>query len=247
MSFHHIVSELLPPLAFILQVAIVLGMIRRKLVTIFPFFFTYTIGVLCTEVPLAFLPYGHNAYALVYWSGEAIAIVLGFAVIFEVLRHILPSSPTGRSVLNTVWALAVVAAIIALVMLVWNKPDVDRDRLLEITVFAERSLRFLQVSLLIVVIAFMSVLGLTWEHESLGILVGFGLYAAVALVVFEFGFHLRLMSTTAFALLDSAGYEGALLIWTFYILCSRQRQSVDHLPETDLAEWNDVLRRYVSQ
>jgi hypothetical protein len=45
-------------------------------------------------------------------------------------------------------------------------------------ILQERSARFLQVCLLIVAIAMMSRLGLTWHHYSLGIAAGFGVYSA---------------------------------------------------------------------
>lgn len=241
MSVHYVLSEFLSFFPFILQGAIALVMIRRKLVTIFPFFFSYTIGVLCTDVPLTFLPYGHRAYSTVYWSGEALAISLGFTVIFEILRHILPSHPSLTLLMNLVFFGATVAAVIVVLILVSAKPGTGTDWLLEDIVLAERFLRFLQASLLMVVIALMSVLGLTWQHESLGILAGFGVYSSVALVVFEFGYHLHLMSTTAFMLLDSAGYNVAVLIWAFYILRPRQRTTVEHPQNADLAKWINTL------
>jgi hypothetical protein len=105
----------------------------------------------------------------------------------------------------------------------------------------------LQTSLLIVVIALMSALGLTWQHESLGILAGFGIYSAMALAAFEFGAHLRWMSLIAFSLVNSAGYNVAVLIWAFYILRPRRTKPIERLPNDDLEEWNDALSSYVSQ
>jgi hypothetical protein len=242
-SFHHLVTEILAFLPFILQGAIAFVMIRRKLISIFPFFFSYTAVIESTGLVLIFLPYNHRAYSLVYWASETLAILLGFAVIFEILRHILPLSPSLMVLLNVVVILAVLAALIAINILVWAKPGAQTDWLLNDIVLAERCLRFLQASLLIVMIALMSVLALTWHHKSLGILAGFGVYSAVALVVYEFGYHLHLMSTSAFLLLNSAGYNVAVLIWAFYLLRSPTRPSTPstHLEDAELAGWINAL------
>lgn len=247
MSFMHFVTDVLWLLPLILQAAIALVMIRRKLVTIFPFFFTYTTGVFSKEIALMFVPYGRHAYALIYWYAEALVALLGFAVIFEILWNILPPSGSLKFVLNVVWILASVTAIVALLMLIWAEPGNGRDRVLEVIVLAERSVRFLQASLLIVVIALMSRLGLTWHHESVGITAGFGMYSAVALAVYQFGYHLHLMSTTAFLLLNSGAYNLATVIWAFYILRPVRVTPVSHLPKADLAEWNSAVTDYVNR
>jgi hypothetical protein len=247
MSFHHLVVEILWLLPLILQGAIALVMIQRKLVAVFPFFFSYTIVVFSKEIALRFTPYGRHEYALIYWYGESLSILLGFAVIFEILRNILPASFSLKVLINVVSVLGVVAAFTAVMMLLGPGPGAGRDRVLEIIVLAERSLRFLQASFLIVVIALMSRLGLTWFHESVGITAGFGVYSGLALAVYQFGYHLHLMSTGAFLLLNSGGYNLAAMIWAFYILRPVRVTPVEHLPKADLAEWNSAVTDYVNQ
>src|SRR4029077_12254048 len=111
----------------------------------------------------------------------------------------------------------------------------------------ERSVRFLQSSLLIVVIALMSRLGLSWHQESVGIAAGFGVYSALALACFELGAHLHVISQLALALVNSAAYNLAVLIWAFYILRPSRVTPVEDLPKTDLAEWNSAVTDYVNQ
>ena len=222
-------------------------MIRRKLVIVFPFFFSYAAVIVCTSSVLIFVRYGHRGYSLMYWLSEILAISLGFMVIFEILRHILSPVVSLSFLLNAVAVLAAFSAVIAVMILVSAKPDPAIDWLLKDIVLAERYLRLFQASLLIVVIAFMSVLGLTWRHESLGILTGFGVYSVVALVVYEFGYQLHWMSTTAYVRLNSAGYDAAVLIWAFYILPRRRRMPPDSLPNADLEEWNNTFDNYLKR
>jgi len=247
MSFSHLVTKTLWVLPLALQMVIALGILRRKLLTIFPVFFGYTAVVLCTDVALMFLPYSRRIYALVYWWGEALAVVLGLAVIFEILGNVLAPSPSLRFVLSSVWILGIIAAVTSLLMLFLTNGTAGADRVFEFIIMAERSARFLQACLLIAVIALMSRLGLTWHHYSVGIAAGFGVYSALALAGFELRAHLHLISHATLALLNSAAYNLATIIWAWYILRPRRGTPVEHLPKANLAEWNSAVSEYVDQ
>jgi hypothetical protein len=247
MSFPHLVSKILWILPLALQISIALVMWRRKLVSQFPVFFSYTVVVLSRESLLLFLESQRRLYAFVYWSGEIFAVLLGLAVIFEILRHILPPNPSFKFVLNSVWALAGIAAIASLLMLILSEGGTGADRVFESIILAERSARFLQACLLIAVIALMSRLGLTWHDYSVGIAAGFGVYSALALAGLEFRAHLHFMSDTALVLLNSAAYNVAAVIWAYYILRPWRGTPVEYLPNANLAEWNNAVGDYVNQ
>ncbi|MGH9517242.1 MAG: hypothetical protein ACRD3P_16365 [Terriglobales bacterium] len=227
-----------------LQSTILFAMLRRRLVGSFPLFFSYTAVVLCHDIILFFLRKG-RLYFLIYWWGETLAVLLGLAVIFEILVHILPRSPSLRFVLRSVLIFSAIAAFAALLILILTKSGGEYDSLLRVLVMGERSVRFLQSSLLVVVIALMSRLGLSWHQESVGIAAGFGIYSAIALVGLELGAHLHVISHVALALVVSAAYTLATIIWAFYILFPARVTPVEHLPKTDLAEWNSAVTDYV--
>ena len=229
-----------------LQIAVMFVMLRRRLVGSFPLFFSYTVVIVCRESILLFLRKG-GLYFLIYWWGEALSILLGLAVIFEILAHILPKSPSLKFVLNSVVIFGAIAAVAALLILVLAKPGEGNAPLLEVIVMGERSVRFLQSSLLIVLIALMSRLGLSWHQESVGIAAGFGMYSSLALAGFELGGHLHMISTATLVLVNSAAYNLAAIIWAFYILRPLRVTPVEHLPKTDLAEWNSAVTDYVDQ
>jgi hypothetical protein len=229
-----------------LQTAIMFVMLRRRLIGSFPLFFSYTAVVVCREFILLFLRKGH-LYFLIYWWGETLAILVGLAVIFEILAHILPRSPSLRFVLRSVLIFSAIAAVAALLILVTDNSVGENDPLLRVLVMGERSVRFLQSSLLVVVIALMSRLGLSWRQESVGITAGFGIYSAIALLGFELGVHLHVISQLGLALTNSAAYNLATMIWAFYILLPARVTPVEHLPKTDLAEWNSAVTDYVNQ
>lgn len=245
MSFPYL-TKILWLIPLFLQTAIIFVMLRRKQIRSFPLFFTYTVVVVSRDLILFFLKKG-TLYFLIFWWGETLAILLGLAVIFEVLVRILPKSPSLKFVLNSVLIFSAIAAVAALLILVLAKTDGGTDRVLEVMMMGERSVRFLQSSLLIVLIALMSRLGLSWHQASVGIAAGFGMYSAIALAGFELGIHLHAISGSALALINSAAYNLAAIIWAFYFLRTLPVTPVEHLPKTDLAEWNSAVTDYVNQ
>jgi len=246
MSFPHLVTMTLWVIPLVLQAVIALVMVRRELIATFPIFFSYTVLVLSGDIALLFLKTS-NIYGAIYWCEDALAVLLGVAVIFEILGHILPSSPFLGFVLKSIWIFSAIAGVVAVLMLVLTSGGAPEDRVVEFIFLAERSARFLQASLFIVVIALMSRLGLTWRHYSVGIAAGFGIYSGVALAGFELRGHLHLVSDATFALLNSAAYNVAALIWAFYILRPWPETAVERLPNTNLAEWNEAVGGYINQ
>ena len=247
MTFSGFLIKILWLTPLILQTVILIVMLRRKLVVSYPLFFIYTIVIVCREFILLFLKKG-TVYFLVYVWGETLAVLLGLAVIFEILAHILPKSSLFRFVRNSVFIFGAIAAVAALLILIFSEPrGGGKYPLSQVIGMAERSVRFLQSSLLVVVVALMSRLGLSWQQESVGIAAGFGVYSALALACFELGIHLHAISGATLALVNSAAYNLAAIIWALAILQPRRVTPLVHLPKTDVAEWNSAVTDYVHQ
>jgi hypothetical protein len=202
--------------------------------------------VFSREVILLFLPYPGDLYSLVWFCGEALAVLLGLGVILEAIRHLIPPYPFLKLALKSAWILGTIAAATAVLMLLFTR-GYGADRVFESIILTERSARFLQVCLLVVVIALMSRLGLTWHNYSLGIVVGFGVYAALDLAILELRAHLHIMSDALFVLLKPAAYNLATVIWALYFLPAWRTKPVGQLPNTNLREWNDAVTGYIDQ
>jgi hypothetical protein len=230
----------------VLQYSIAAAMLRRQLIRIFPIFFTYTVWVSARETALLFIRYPSNLYASVYLWGDALAVLLGIGVIVEAIHLIFPSHPLLRRLLRSVWIFAMIAAVMSLLLLISARAS-GPDPALEWILLLERSARLLQASMLVVVTAFMSRLGLRWHHYLVGIVVGFGVYSALDLAALEFRGHLHLVTGVTYALLQSSAYNLGAIIWAFYFLRPWRQETIDRLPETDLAEWNDAVTDHIKQ
>jgi hypothetical protein len=247
MTFSHLLSKTLWVFPLALQLAIAFVMWRRKLVRIFPIFFGYTVLVVSRDIVLLFLHNPGPAYFFVYWWGDALAVLLGLGVIFEALRNIFPPYPFLRVVLKSVWILGGIAAVTAVLMLVFSNGGTGAERVFESMILLERPARFLQVCLLIIVITLMSRLGLSWHQYSLGIVAGFGIYSALDLLTLELRGHLHFVTDATFVLVRPAAYNLGAIIWAAYFLPRWSRTPVEHLPKNNLAEWNEAVTDYVDQ
>lgn len=247
MNFSRLLTSALWFLPLALQSAIAVSMLYRGLMWQFPFFFTYTVFVCARDLVLTSLSYGGNSYATVYWWGEAGAVLLALVVIFEIAFHLIGRYPFLRFILQALAVAGVVAGIAALAMLFWTQGPAGANLALDRIILAERSVRFLQACLLVLMLALMSRLGLTWRNYALGIAAGFGVHSALDLILLELRAHLHALPDNSFVLLRSTAYNLGVLIWAAYFLLPAGRPPVNRLPDNDLAQWNDELNQKVDK
>jgi hypothetical protein len=247
MNFSRLSTSVLWLLPLTMLVVIAFVIWRRGLVGRFPLFFSYTLLLPARDAALYFLPRPGDRYSSVYWWGEGVAVLLSLGVVFELVGHFVRPYPFLRFLLRVLSVAGVIAGALALALLIWGKGPTGADLAFEWIILQERSARFLQVCLLIVAIAMMSRLGLTWHHYSLGIATGFGVYSALDLTLLELRAHLHVVTDAAFVLLRPAAYNLGVLIWAFYFLRPQSGNPVDRLPGSDLANWNDALTEHVDK
>jgi hypothetical protein len=247
MRLSHLATSVFWFLPVVLQSLVAFIMFRRRLVRQFHVFFSFNLFVPARDVALYFLPFSGNLYSAVFWWGEAVGIILELGVIAENIWHFIRPYPFLRRFSKLLAAAVLIAAVAAFGMLIWVNGPSGTDLALERIILLERSATFLQVCMLVVAIALMSRLALTWHSYSVGIAAGFGVYAALDLVLLELRAHLHALSDTAFVLMRSAAYNLGVAIWAFYFLRPQFGTPVDRLPGSELATWNDTVRPHVNK
>jgi hypothetical protein len=249
MKVPHAITLALWIAPIVVQSFIVIVMLHRKLVEIFPVFFTYSVLVPAREILLLFVRNHLDLYSRIYWFSEAIVVALSLGVIYEVIWHLIrPYSFLRRFAFDFFWIVAAVALGLGLIMFLSSSRSIQPDPLLEIIIMAERSVRFLQACWLIVLVLLMSRLGLTWQHYAIGIATGFGVFSASDLALLELQAHLHLITYETLAVLNSTAYNVAVTIWALHFVASRPRKAiVESLPDTEIARWNQVLSEYLKK
>ena len=215
----------------------------------YPFFFSYaTLQVLRSLIELALRGNSYQSYRIYfgfYWTAEAVIVLLNFAVLYEVARSVLrpyPSLPPWVRALplHAVGAVAALGIVFASLQTVTD-PSWIVARILILETIA----RFAQATLLLLLFALAAFFRLQWKHLSLGIALGFGLYACVCLAAVAMRGHFGPRQDFIFALINSLAYNCACVIWLAYAF---QRESAPvttkiapQRAELKLADWNRAL------
>jgi hypothetical protein len=230
----------------ILQAGAAILMLRRKMHAELPMFFSYLVfKVALTAILFPLRRYApHYFYA--YWIGEAISLILGLAVIYEVFSGILKRyDAINRLGLllyrGTAVLLLVVAAITAA-----TGPGLSTPHMIEGILTLERGVRIMQVGLLFFVFIFASYLGLSWRNHLFGIALGLGFFASIELVLLAIRAHTGVATNQMLVWGKPAAYNVMTYIWTFYLLRPQpQPEAAKSLPKTEAAGWNQALAEYL--
>ncbi len=232
----------LPSPSYVVWVLPVVGQVclaglmwRRKIQRRFPLFFTYTLFQVAA-FPVKFYTYHSSPlqYFYAYWTCGAIAVFLGFAVIYEVFREVFRPFDGLRDLGSVLFRWASLVLVLAAILMAATSPAMAHDRIMDTILILERSVRVMQCGLVMLMLLCSSQLGLSWRHHVFGIALGFGLFAAVELVVVTLlGIYGQSVGS-ALSLAKSLTYNVAVFLWIGYLASPEpERVSAAQLVRTD--------------
>ena len=217
--------------AGILAEAVVCGFVwKRKIGRMLPFFSTYVVWTLATDVAASLILWKYSLTSLVYhryYLAETIVdSLLQFAVLVElawsVLKPIRPSLPRGTLiVLNVLIALAGLAIWpLAGMALPPNMPVQNAVIFQSQEMFA-----ILRVACFLIMASFSQLLAIGWRDRELQVATGLGFYSIVSLLVTLL--HSQPALGTQYHWLDwavSASYLGSLSYWVLSLATKEQER-----------------------
>lgn len=220
-----------------------LTLVRRQLRKEFPLFYWYTIAHLIDSV-VSFIAtkFPGDTYFYVYWGWEAIDAVLTLVVIQSVFMKIFDSYFSLRKLGLIVfrWSTVVFCGV-ALVAAMFAPGNGD-SQLMRGALVMESSIQIVQAGLLLCLFFFSKVFGLTWKHYIYGIILGFGVCAAISLIAAAVrtkvgpNYHHYL----SWAL--SVAYTCGLITWMYYFLSPLTIEASAKPPSSvQLHAWNEAL------
>jgi hypothetical protein len=183
----------------------------------FRFFFCYIVTQLISFT-VVFTAYWHSYAAAfyLYWACNAVGVAFGFGVIHEVFVDVFRSFHTLRD-LGTVlfkWAGLVMLLVAGVVSV--SSPSTEIVPWMQAIITAQRSVRFVQVGMVLLLLVFSQYLGLSRRQHSFGIALGFGSFAVVELAVFSslVGHHLQ---NPWMSMVNMMAYNASLAVWLGYV------------------------------
>jgi hypothetical protein len=224
----------------VLELALAAFFFRRKLHLRFPLFFSLVTYVFVTDlVLLGAHTFGYKTYFYAYWSINAVAVILSFAVIYELFTTMFGQHHGLKDFGSTLfqWA-GVVVALMALLMLSTGA-GIKVKLIAAIIMNVQRAVMVMQVGLLLMLMFFMKHLGITVRHRVFGVILGFGTKATVELIILTQRARLGFGDTTL-NIIYMATFDVTLAIWLIY---SFLKEPVAVMPNMLLKpqRWNDDL------
>jgi hypothetical protein len=224
----------------ILQSAVVVILWRCKLHKQFPVFFLFLlVQVANFAVLFPLWLTGHRSlYFWPFWLGEAVNAVLGFKVIHEIFLDVFRPYHTLKDLGTLVFKWAGVVMLLVAVVVAFSD-FFDKNPSFHALSTLQRSIRVVQVGLVLFLLLFSRFLGVSRKQVSFGISLGFGLFAGVELMLLALnsGGHVSLANLN---LINLAAYVFAILVWLGYSL-SHQAVRVPAVNRLQTERWEQGL------
>jgi hypothetical protein len=223
MTWHSHIIVYLWCAAPILQSVVAVILWRRKLHKQFPVFFFFLIAQVANFAILFPLSFAGNyrLYFDLFWAGEAVNAVLGFKVIHEIFLDVFRPYHTLKDLGTLLFKWAGVVMLLVSVVVAFSS-SFDQSLLVHAVTTLQRSVRLVQIGLILFLVLFSRFLGVSRKQISFGISLGFGLFAGVELLLMALnsgGF----VKQGNFNLMNMLTYNLAVFVWLGY---SFSRQAV---------------------
>ena len=256
MSISHAITMANWVVAPIGQLGLVIIMARRGLVRRMPWFFIYTVWVMATslvELPFYLEARAARSISPAYFylnsTVEVVSVGLGFLVVYEVFTRVFQPYETFRR-----WAPALFRWCGVGLLLLGSAgamlfaPDGGLKVVAGLLVL-ERTLRVVQVGLLLLVLITSRYLHISWNLNVLGVAMGFGMYAAVAIVCTTLQAQNGPVAFWALNLISATAYTCAVMIWVAYFLVRQPAAEPNKVMPTitEVEQWNHALSHLLQQ
>lgn len=226
------------------MVVVLVAMVRRRLTAEYRLFFWYTVAHVL-EAVLLFIAsqLSYATYYYMYWGWELIDALFTLIVIQFVFVKVFDSYQTLRGFGVTLFRwVTVVLCLVSISIAAYAPANSPENHVFAGLTVMERSVQLLQVGLLVSLLLCSRIFGLPWRHYIYGIILGFGIYASLALVTWglqaQLGPSFIAIADWSFAL----SYTLGACIWASYFLSSKTAAVSSNAPSSEqLHAWNEAL------
>ena len=216
-------------------------MCRRRLHREYPYFFNYVIFQILAflvEFPLR----NWVNYFYVYWTVQALSIVVSFAVLLEIFKDAFRPYEALRdlSIILFRWC-ALVVLLVAGMWAVTSWRGNEIDNITNGIYLVDRSVRMMQCGLVLFMLLFSEYLGIQRRNLLFGIAVGFGFFAAVNMLVMTALSHHSFLSKSTLSRISGSAYVMSTLIWLAYAALPSTVRSGAKEPAEATQKWDQAL------
>ncbi len=223
-------------------------MFRRRLHRKFPTFFIYTLYEVMEFLLLfAARMIGHGlggSYRYVFILTAVGSAVLRFGIIQEIFNNLFHDYPRlmeiGTASMRRFTGILFVAAVL---LAIYSSGTIS-DHMLGGVMLLDRSVAIIQAGLLLFLLSFPRMFGLSWRSYTFGIALGFGIVASTELAYWA----MRLTELTEHAkdlldLVPTGSYQLSVLVWIGYLRVVEKSVDAPTYTVPELDRWSGELER----
>ena len=201
-----------------LQIILLSFMVQRKLQGVFPRFFSYILfQILKSGILFVAYHYFEDSYFNVYWTGNAISVLLAVTVMDEILHHLFKRYSGIETLGTTIFRWACGLLLLLAFVGALSSHDGSADRVAATVLAFERSVRLMQCGLFLLLMLLCRVLRDCWRQQVFGIALGFGVFASVELILISFVMWQGDGANAVVSLVKSLAYNSVTLLWIGYL------------------------------
>jgi len=206
-----------------------------------PLFFSYTVlHAVAIAVNYGVAHWGGYAlYFYTYWTANTLLHILEFAIIYELFGALFRQREGLKDFGTMLFRWAMVVMLLMGLIVMAASSGMKIPQYMQAVLSLERSIQLMMVGLVLFLLAFANHLGISRRHKVFGIIVGWGLFSAVELLLYTAHGHIGL-SDQVLNYCHLVTLNVMLVIWLAY---AAMPEPVEVLPNMLLRSqrWNEAL------
>lgn len=252
MNVEALLPNLMGPISWVLQTAILLRMVRSKLRDELPMLFAYVLFAECRSISLYWIRvhFGFRSpeYFVGYWLGFVVHTGLELLVIREVYAKVLHRYAGLRTLSDTIFRWAMLLLVVLGFIIAASSPAADRDAMYSGILLLDRSVMIVEFGLMVLLFVFSRALELGWRECIFGIAVGLCFYCTTELAAVSLRTYYRNDAAELYSMAEPFLTLIMLGVWTTYVYRSdRARQPGQTLSNLRMTEWNDAVLQFLNR
>lgn len=216
----------------VVNAAVIALMLRRKLNRAFPIFFSYLVFALVQATALLVLKPYYRWYFYAYWTTTTLAVLAEFGVVYEIFTNVFRPYDALRKIATVLFRWSALVLVMVIVVTAPANGDSQLHRLMAVIFALTRSVRVMQVGLVLFLFLFSQQVGLTQRHRVFGVSLGFGIFAAVELMVATLVVRSGGRPNAQLGVLSAAAFVCCVSVWLYYMWIEEpERIRIEHAME----------------
>ena len=234
-----------------LQIILSGVLLAKRMWRKFPIFLSYCLSSAILNVSSYAIYASHwrrNFYFRAYWLTEAVGLLMGLAVVYEIFKHLFTPYPGLRKLATQSFQGAVLLLILLGCVVIYAQPLGEHNHVQAAFMVVEEASRVLEVGLLGFLFLFAGVFGLHWRQYLFGIAIGLGVFTAVELVGITMRLQFGVVANPIFGVIRTISFDSSLILWISYLLAPELAATPAEMPKRgQLEQWNNAIMELIYQ